>query len=203
MTDKTAAPAAIYSIGHSNHPIERFVALLHGAGIAAVLDVRSIPQSRHFPQFGRPRLEQALAEAGIDYVFLGDVLGGKPRDPAAQRDGVVDYELVAATSAFRAGLDRVATEGAPRRAALMCAEKAPLDCHRTVLISRHLAARGHAVMHVLADGTHMPHAAIEDALLARYAPADDLLTVTEDRAARLAMAYRRRGAQMLGGKVRG
>ncbi|HEX2887803.1 DUF488 domain-containing protein [Vineibacter terrae] len=198
MTDKTATPATIYSIGHSNHPIERFIALLQGAGVAAVLDVRSVPQSRHVPQFGRQRLQAALAAAGIDYVFLGDALGGKPKDPAMRHEGVVDYERIAATPAFQAGLDRVATRGAQRPAALMCAEKAPLDCHRTVLVSRHLAARGHGVMHILADGTLMPHAAVEDALLERYAPADDLLTRAEDRAARLAMAYRRRGAQMLG-----
>ncbi len=78
MTDKTVLPATIYSIGHSNHPIERFIALLRGAGIEAVLDVRSVPQSRYVPQFGRQRLEAALAAAGLGYVFLGDALGGKP-----------------------------------------------------------------------------------------------------------------------------
>ncbi|HKU96405.1 MAG TPA: DUF488 domain-containing protein, partial [Vineibacter sp.] len=132
MTDKTTPPATIYSIGHSNHPIERFIALLRDAGIAAVLDVRSVPQSRHAPQFGRQKLAAALAAAGIGYVFLGDALGGKPTDAALRPDGVADYELMAATSAFKAGLARVAAEGDGRRATLMCAEKAPLDCHRTV-----------------------------------------------------------------------
>lgn len=202
MTDKTAAPATIYSIGHSNHPIDRFIALLRGAGVDAVLDVRSMPQSRHVPQFGRQRLEAALTAAGIGYVFLGDSLGGKPKDPTVRTGGAVDYELIAATPAFKAGLERVAAEGDGRRVTLMCAEKAPLDCHRTVLISRHLAARGHAVMHILADGTQMPHTAIEEELLQRYAPADDLLAVNENRATRLATAYRRRGQQMLGSKVR-
>ena len=202
MTGKTAPPATIYTIGHSNHPIERFVGLLRGAQIEAVLDVRSMPQSRHFPQFGRKRLEETLAANGIAYVFLGDALGGKPKDPAVRRDGVVDYELIAATPAFGEGLARVAREGAARRVALMCAEKAPLDCHRTVLISRHLAARGHQVTHVLADGGEMPHAAVEEELLRRYAPADDLLARAQDRDARLAFAYRSRGEQMLRGKVR-
>lgn len=202
MTDKTVMPATIYSIGHSNHPIERFIALLRGAGVDAVLDVRSVPQSRHVPQFGRQRLEAALTAAGIGYVFLGDSLGGKPKDPALRPDGVADYERMAATPVFKAGLERVAVEGGERRVTLMCAEKAPLDCHRTVLISRHLATRGHAVVHILADGTQMPHAAIEEALLQRYAPADDLLSLNEDRATRLAMAYRRRGEQMLGIKAR-
>ena len=197
MTDKTVPPATIYSIGHSNHPIERFVTLLRDAGIDAVLDVRSVPQSRHVPQFGRQRLEAALAAAGIGYVFLGDALGGKPQDPAMRPDGVADYELMATTPVFKAGLERVAAEGAGRRATLMCAEKAPLDCHRTVLISRHLAASGHAVVHILADGTQMPHTAIEDDLLQRYAPADDLLMAAEGHEGRLAIAYRRRWEQMM------
>lgn len=179
------------------------MALLQAAGIAAVLDVRSVPHSRRFPHFGRERLAAALASHGIGYVFLGDALGGKPSDPAVRRNGIVDYDLIAATPAFQAGLTRVALEGSRCRAALMCAEKAPLDCHRTVLVARHLAARGHEVRHLLADGTEVSHATIEDELLQRYAPADDLLAAAEDRAARLARAYRLRGEQMLGGKSGG
>ncbi|HJQ57618.1 MAG TPA: DUF488 family protein, partial [Vineibacter sp.] len=148
------------------------------------------------------RLQAALADAGIDYVFLGDTLGGKPSDPALRRDGAVDYERIATTSSFSGGLDRAAREGAARRSALMCAEKAPLECHRTVLVARHLAARGHAVVHLMADGGTTAHAAIEERLLARHAPADDLLTATLDRDERLAIAYRAHAAHMLGVKVR-
>ena len=89
----------VHTIGHSNHPIERFVALLRGAGVEAVLDVRSVPHSRRFPQFGRQRLEAALTANGIAYVFLGDALGGKPKDDTVRRNGMVDYELIAATPA--------------------------------------------------------------------------------------------------------
>jgi uncharacterized protein (DUF488 family) len=202
MPDTTPSPATFYTIGHSNHPIGRFLDLLRDAGIKAVLDVRSVPHSRRFPQFGRDRLQAALAGAGIDYVFLGEALGGKRADPAQRRDGVVDYDRIAATPAFAAGLERAVREGATRDAVLMCAEKAPLDCHRTILVARHLAARGHAIAHLLADGGQTPHAAIEAELLARYAPADDLLTAALDREARLDLAYRRRAAQMLGGTAR-
>ncbi|MCW5748302.1 MAG: DUF488 domain-containing protein [Alphaproteobacteria bacterium] len=202
MPENTVSPATIYSIGHSTHPIEHFQALLRGAGIEAVLDVRSVPQSRFSPQFGRARLEAALAAGGIGYVFLGDALGGKPRDPAVRRDGAVDYELVAATATFAAGLDRVAREGARRRVALMCAEKAPMDCHRALLIAPRLVARGHAVIHVLADGAQLPHASIEDELLRRYAPADDLLTAGDGRDTRLGLAYRSHARRMTGSGAR-
>jgi uncharacterized protein (DUF488 family) len=160
--------------------------------------VRSVPYSRRFPQFDRAKLEASLHAAAIGYVFLGDVLGGRP----ASARGPVDYERIAATPSFDSGLRRVEQEGAARRVALMCAENAPLDCHRTVLDARHLVRRGHAVDHILADGTITPHGAIEETLLKRHAPVDDLLTVRLERDARLALAYRARGLQMTGASRR-
>ncbi|MGH6928536.1 MAG: DUF488 family protein [Dongiaceae bacterium] len=149
--------AVVYTIGHSNHPIERFVELLRGAGITAVADVRSIPHSRRWPQFGRARLDRSLAEAGIAYVYLGAELGGRPGDSSLLSDGKPDYGRMAATPAFAAGLDRV-LDGAKRyRIALMCAEREPLECHRFLLVSPHLLQRGVAVRHILADGTIEPN----------------------------------------------
>jgi len=148
--------AVVYTIGHSNYPIERFVDLLRGADITAIADVRSVPYSRRWPQFGRERLERALAEAGIAYVHLGE-LGGRPSDPALRIDGKPDYERMAAAPPFRAGIERV-IDGAQRyRIALMCAEREPLECHRFLLVSPHLAERGVAVRHILADGMIEPH----------------------------------------------
>ena len=69
----------IKTIGHSNHPIERFVELLKAGGVERLVDVRSMPWSRRFPQFGRERLAKSLAEAGIDYAWEGEALGGKPK----------------------------------------------------------------------------------------------------------------------------
>jgi uncharacterized protein (DUF488 family) len=149
--------AVVYTIGHSNHPIERFVALLQGAGITAVADVRSMPRSRRWPQFGRMRLERSLAEAGIAYVYLGAELGGRPGDPTLFTDGKPDYGRMAAAPAFSTGLDRV-VDGAQRyRIALMCAEREPLECHRFLLVSPHLLERGVAVRHILADGAVETH----------------------------------------------
>ena len=149
--------AVVYTIGHSNHPIERFVDLLRGAGITAVADVRSTPHSRRWPQFGRARLERSLAEADIAYVYLGAELGGRPGDPSLLSDGKPDYGRMAATPAFAAGLDRVVDGVRRYRIALMCAEREPLECHRFLLVSPHLLQRGVAVRHILADGTIEPN----------------------------------------------
>ena len=135
-------PREILTIGHSNHPIEHFLALLQGAGVTAVADVRSAPHSRHVPQFNHDALKAALREAGIAHVYLGKELGGRPQNKQQYRDGVADYEKIAATEAFQAGLRRVLDGAATHRVALMCAEQYPLDCHRCLLVGRALAAGG-------------------------------------------------------------
>ena len=180
----------IRTIGHSNHSIERFVALLAAAGIEVVVDVRSTPWSRRFPQFGRDRLVRSLAAAGIAYRGEGEALGGKPGDGAG-------YDDLAARPAFGAALDRLAAEAETRALCLMCAEKEPLDCHRTVLVSRRLAERGMTVEHLLADGGIRPHAAIESTLLG---PSDDLFAVAAPRGERLAEAWRLRERAMKRGR---
>ncbi len=185
----TPAAFDLFTIGHSNHSIERFLELARGAGITAIADVRSTPASRRYPWFNQARLAPRLAEENIAYVPLGDALGGRPRDPRFYReDGVADYEAMARTDEFLAGLDRV-TDGARRyRVCLMCAEREPLDCHRCLLVARALAERGFAIGHVLADGAIEPHAHTEERLLALTRASADLFA---DRGQRLASAYAR------------
>ena len=147
----------VHSIGHSNHPIDRFVDLLRAAGIRRLADIRSVPASRFCPQFNGKALATSLAEAGIDYVWLGDRLGGKPRDPTLMRAGKPDYAKMAATPAFENGIADLIDLAARSPLAMMCAEKAPLDCHRTHLVAPALVERGVEVVHLLADGGSQPH----------------------------------------------
>lgn len=161
----------IYTIGHSNHSMEDFIDLARGARIDAIADVRSTPFSRRNPQFNREAMRLALHEHDIAYAWLGDGLGARPSDRSMRRpDGGVDFTRLAASEAFERGLQRV-LDGARRyRLALMCAERDPLDCHRTILVSRHLVARGTVVRHVLGDGVVMDHNEIEHRIVARAFP---------------------------------
>lgn len=143
----------IYTVGHSNHPIEKFVNLLTANGITAVADVRSRPFSRRHPQFNKDRLAAELARHGIAYVFLGKELGARSEDPSCYEHGKVQYPRLAATAAFKAGIDRVLSGAEKFRLALMCAEKEPLDCHRTLLVSGALEKLGASVVHILADAS--------------------------------------------------
>src|SRR5260370_33546316 len=97
----------IYTIGHSIRPIERFLCLLQPHGITAVADVRSTPYSRFNPQFRREKLRAALADVGIQYVFLGEKLGARSQDPACyDGEGRVSYARLARTELFRKGMAR-------------------------------------------------------------------------------------------------
>jgi uncharacterized protein (DUF488 family) len=156
----------LFTIGHSNHPIDRFVALLKGAGVTAIADVRSQPFSRRYPWFSAGALRERLEAEGIAYVPMGDALGGRPRDPTLLRDGVADYHAMAATPEFRAGIDRVIDGTLRFRVCLMCAEREPLECHRCLLVAPAFAERGLRVGHVLADGSIVPHAEIAQRLSA-------------------------------------
>jgi uncharacterized protein (DUF488 family) len=151
-------PPEVLTIGHSTHPIERFLHLLAQHAVTVVADVRSVPYSRRNPAYNREALERALAQAGVDYLFLGGELGAKSPDPAHYVNGRVQYRLLAATAAFAAGLARVLERSQADRLALMCAEKEPLACHRTLLVARAVEAQGVSVVHIHADGRLETHA---------------------------------------------
>jgi uncharacterized protein (DUF488 family) len=148
--------ATLYTVGHSNHSIEKFISLLTANGITAVADVRSRPFSRRHPQFNKERLAAALAEHGIAYVFLGKELGARSEDPSCYENGKVQYPRLAATPAFKSGIERVLAGAAKFRVALLRAEKEPLDCHRTLLVSRALESAGASIAHILADASLEP-----------------------------------------------
>lgn len=165
----------IFTIGHSTHTIDRFVDLLHQHGVNAIADVRSVPYSRMQPQFNREALMGTLKEHGIAYVFLGKELGARSDDEACYENGRVQYRRLAGTETFRAGLERVRTGSERRQIAIMCAEREPLECHRTLLVSRELVAAGTPVVHIHGDGHVETHVdAVRRLLLMLRLPEKDL-----------------------------
>jgi uncharacterized protein (DUF488 family) len=181
----------ILTIGHSRHSWERFTALLAGAGVETIADIRTAPRSRFSPQFNKDVMRAALAARGVEYIFLGKELGGRPQSQALYTDGVADYEKVAASPEFRLGLDRLMESAARRSVAAMCSEADPLECHRCLLVGRALAEEGADVRHILASGKVVTHAEVEEKLLALENLAEaDLLA--NSRGERLAEAYRAR-----------
>lgn len=148
----------IYTIGHSTHTIDEFIKLLKSRQINAIADVRSTPYSRYQPQYNRESLAKSLEEAGIVYGFLGDSLGGRSKNQEDYEDGRVVYSRLKKNWYFQNGLER-AIEGAKKfKFALMCSEKEPIDCHRTLLVGQTLFEMGEEIIHILGDGKLENHA---------------------------------------------
>ncbi|WP_298723894.1 DUF488 domain-containing protein [uncultured Ferrovibrio sp.] len=152
----------IFTIGHSNHPAERFLALLNQHGIRQLADIRSQPASRFTPHFNRQTLAALLGKCGIAYRWMGEALGGRPRDRQAyDAVGHVDYAKLAALPIFQAGVAELISWAAEQPTAIMCAERDPRQCHRTHLVTPALLGCHVDVQHILVDGAVMPHAALQ------------------------------------------
>jgi uncharacterized protein (DUF488 family) len=156
--------AELFTIGHSTHTAEKFVELLRRHEINAVGDVRSNPFSAWTPQFNRTALEPSLRKAGIQYAFLGDELGARRSEREVYVDGAARYERIAKLAAFQAGLERVRAGARKFRLALMCAEKDCLECHRTILVCRHLR-RDLQIHHIQEDAVIEAHRDAEARLM--------------------------------------
>lgn len=139
-----------------------------------------MPYSRRHPQFNRESLKESLKESGIAYVFLGKELGARSTDPKCYENGRVQFRKLAATSLFRSGIKRVLEGSEQMRIALMCAEKDPLNCHRTILVTRELVALGKKVNHILADGEIETHEASMNRLCKQLNIGEDLLRTHEE-----------------------
>jgi len=143
----------IYTIGHSTQPISSFLELLQANAVSVVADVRSSPFSKYQPQFNRDSLQTELRKSRISYVFLGLELGARSADPGCYVDGRVQYDRLAQAPEYSNGINRLVEGSKAHSIALMCTEKDPLECHRTLLVSKSLVALGFRIKHILADGT--------------------------------------------------
>lgn len=168
-------PPEIFTVGHSTHPIERFLSLLREGGVEAIADVRRYPGSRRNPQFGADALAESLGSEGIGYEPFREELGGRrsrkdaaaasPPDNSAWRNASFRaYADYMSTAAFAAGLERLEELARRRRTAIMCAESHPSRCHRR-LVADALRARGWQVVHLLPDGRREEHAYSPDAVV--------------------------------------
>ena len=145
----------LYTIGHSNHATEAFIALLRRHSIELIVDVRSQPYSQWTHQFNREVLKQDLTDAGIGYRFMGDTLGGRPDaplmyDPGEERP---NYKRMAASPAHQQAIDELCAVAAGETVAVMCSEGDHTKCHRHLLITQTLLKRGCRVRHIQPDGS--------------------------------------------------
>lgn len=185
----------VFTIGHSTHSIEAFFSLLTLHGIEAIADVRSSPYSKRLPQFSREQLSESLRSIKVRYVFLGEPLGARRSEASCFVGDQAQYSKIAQLPGFVEGLDRIVEGARKMRIALMCAEKDPLTCHRTILVSRHLQLRGLDIFHVLDDGQLEPHSEAENRLMLEegFTPGQLDMFGNPDGGDALLFAYEKRG----------
>jgi uncharacterized protein (DUF488 family) len=152
----------IYSIGHANREFDVFISLLKTYGIEYLIDVRSSPYSKMFPVYNREPLSNLLKKNGLNYLYLGDALGGLPRDPSCYIEYLdkhnevarkIDYSKIEKKDFFIKGLERLKTAHLKDfKVALMCSELNPEECHRSKLIGLTLLKDGILVQHIDKNG---------------------------------------------------
>jgi uncharacterized protein (DUF488 family) len=146
----------IYTIGHSNIEFERFLELLNG--IEVLVDVRSTPFSKYTPQFNMESIKNGVESVGIKYIFMedeyvGNVLGGRPRDDECYENGKIVYDNVMKKGWYKVGISRLIELASKKRTAIMCSEEDPYKCHRHHLITQSLLDEGITVLHIRRDGS--------------------------------------------------
>ncbi|MGZ3615941.1 MAG: DUF488 domain-containing protein [Ktedonobacteraceae bacterium] len=139
----------IYTIGYGNRSIEDFVKLLKKFDIKFLVDIRSQPYSRFNTDFSKDELEKSLKQHSIRYIFMGNTLGGRPKDNSCYVDGKVDYAKVREKSFYQEGISYLHTAwGKQLPIALMCSEVKPQECHRSKLIGNTLVEHQIDVAHI-------------------------------------------------------
>jgi uncharacterized protein (DUF488 family) len=162
--------AVIYTIGHSNHPIEYFLELLQAHAVDSVVDVRSVAASRFNPQYNKTRLSNFLKENGISYLHFAEEFGARRKEPELlDQEGKVDFEKVRRSLPFKNGVERL-RQGVMKglTIALMCAEAEPLDCHRFAMIAPALVDDGFEVRHILKDKSIERNEELEARMVAQF-----------------------------------
>jgi uncharacterized protein (DUF488 family) len=145
--------SSFFTLGHSNHASETWLALVRQHQIEVVVDTRSSPYSKYAPHFDKEIMQRSLEQAGTRYLFLGAELGGRPANPDYyDASGHVLYSRLRDDARFKAAIARLEAGMERFRVALVCGEEDPAHCHRRLLIGRVLTERGHTMLHIRGDG---------------------------------------------------
>jgi len=191
----------VYSIGYSGFSINDFIDTLHTNKISLVIDVRSTPYSQYFSDYNKDNLEQVLKNSGIYYRNYVLEFGARQEERKYYtREGYLDFELFAKSPPFLSGFDKlVKSMEQDYTFALMCAEKDPFNCHRTILVARAFYNAGYKVVHLLPNKGKVTQEVIETRLLKRYFPNRNQITLFSESLSEeeyIDQAYKKRNAEI-------
>lgn len=191
----------VYSIGYSGFSIEEFISALKAHNISLVVDVRSSPFSNYFPEYNKDSLEQTLRTNGIYYRNYAQEFGARQESKKFYcKEGYLDFDVFAQSDVFLCGLNKLCKSMEQNYTfALMCAEKDPINCHRTILVARAFFDRGYEVLHILSDGGTVSQEVINKRLIDLYFPNRDQMSLfgdIQEDAILLNSAYQKQNAEI-------
>lgn len=186
-----------FTIGHSIHPLSKFLKFLASCNINCIADVRGIPYIKYASQFNKEYLQSEIKQKNINYLFMGDVLGATDYASLKSEEGGIDFKKALETKEFTAGIERIIEEiKKGSTIAIMCTDKEPLSCHRFALVSRALALKGIIVNHILKHGTLCSNDELENRLLEKYQPDYKQASQSPARQEALEKAYHEQSKQL-------
>lgn len=147
----------IYTIGYGGRKIDTFLTLLKTMNINTLIDIRSKPFSRFQPDYRKQKLSEILSTNGIEYLFMGDYLGGKPSNDDLYTNSSVDYDKIAQSVEYNSAIAQLIAISSVKTACIMCSELKQDECHRKNLVGVTLATMGLDVIHINEQGLAVPH----------------------------------------------
>ena len=185
------SPLTIYTIGHSTREAEEFVKILYHYRITLVADVRSKPFSKYCPQFNKDIIQQKLIHSGIEYLFLGKELGARPEYKDYYVNNKVSFDKLKSSTSFKKGISRLIEEAKNKDIAIMCSEKEPVNCHRSILVSRVLEEEGIEVKHIINKTEILDRVDFEEKLLEKFKIQKTLFDTESSRKTNINEAYKK------------
>ena len=191
ITNKDNSSLTIYTIGHSNREAEEFIQILCHYRIKLVVDVRSQPFSKYCPQFNKDIIQQTLIHSGIEYLFLGKELGARPEYKDYYVNNKVSFNKLRSSESFKKGIFRLFDEAKNKNIVIMCSEKEPINCHRSILISKVLEEEGAEVKHIINKAEILNRFSFEEKLLEKFKIQKTLFDTESTRKTNIEDAYKK------------
>jgi uncharacterized protein (DUF488 family) len=154
------------TIGYGDKDMKEFMQILNKYNVNYIVDVRSFPYSKYYPEYNKDVFEAQLIRKKISYKWLGHLLGGRPDESSAyDEDGTVDYVKLVKTKSFLKGLEQLEELILTNNVAVMCSEGDPIKCHRFLAISRELSKKEYIIAHIIKLDNYISQAKLQDNLV--------------------------------------
>ena len=181
----------LFTIGYGNLEIKNFIEIVKKNNIEIICDIRSQPYSSYSPAYSQEPLKKVIKENSIKYIFMGDSLGGRSEDMDCYENNRINYEILSQKKTFQDGLDRLLEGLNKYKIAIMCSEKDPEKCHRTLLVARYIKNKHSNIVHIHHNDSLEKHSEFEKRIINLNNKQQQTLLNLEDEETTLSHVYKK------------